>query len=134
MDVKLVDYSESSGSNSNEESSDPVHTKKVAVVQPVQSSSNIQEHSNPQEQPSNIIETSPPTPETTTQAETEAEPHTSAVFVTDPETTPSELPRSDSTEPDIIILSDSDTLSIRTDTSIGKCFSLKNKVILEVDV
>ena len=100
MDLKLVDYSESSGSSGGEDQHE-TKCKKIAVIQPVQ-------HHQPVPEPEVNPEESPfPHP-------TEAEP--------EPDFSITDLPiELDYPEPEVIVLSsDSNTVSFLTDTSVGK--------------
>ena len=95
MDLKLVDYSESSGSSGGENQQE-TKLKKIANIQPVQ-------HHEPEPEPEVTQEESHPT---------EPEPDFSITDV------PLEL---DYPEPEVIVLSsDSDTVSFLTDTTVGK--------------
>ena len=100
MDLKLVDYSESSGSSGGENQPE-TKCQKIAVIQPVQ-------HHEPEPEPEVNPQQSPfPHP-------TEAEPEPD-FSITD---LPTEL---DYPEPKVIGLSsDSDTVSFLTDTTVGK--------------
>ena len=100
MDLKLVDYLESSGSSRGEDQQG-TKCKKIAVIQPVQ-------HHQPAPEPEVNPEESPfPHP-------TEAEP--------EPDFSITDLPiELDYPEPEVIVLSsDSNTVSFLTDTSVGK--------------
>ena len=107
MDLKLVDYSESSGSSGGEDQQE-TKLKKIAIIQPVQ-------HHEPEPEPEVTQEESHPTEPEVTQEEshpTEPEPDFSITDV------PLEL---DYPEPEVIVLSsDSDTVSFLTDTTVGK--------------
>ena len=97
MDLKLVDYSESSGSSGGEDQQE-TKLKKIAIIQPVQ-------HHEPEPEPEVTQQESHPT-------EPEPEPDFSITDV------PLEL---DYPEPEVIVLSsDSDTVSFLTDTTVGK--------------
>ena len=99
MDLKLVDYSESSGSSGGENQQE-TKCKKIAVIQPVQ-------HHQPEPE---VNPEESPLPHAT--EEPEAEPDFSITDV------PIEL---EYPEPEVIVLSsDSDTVSFLTDTSVGK--------------
>ena len=98
MDLKLVDYSESSGTSSGEDQQE-TKCKKIAVIQPVQ-------HHEPEPE---LNPEESPLPHPT---EPEPEPDFS---ITD---LPTEL---EYPEPEVIVLSsDSDTVSFLTDTTVGK--------------
>ena len=100
MDLKLVDYSESSGSSGSEDQQE-TKCKKITVIQPVQ-------HHQPVPEPEVNLEESP------FSHPTEAEP--------EPDFSISDLPiELDYPEPEVIVLSsDSNTVSFLTDTSVGK--------------
>ena len=103
MDLKLVDYSESSGSSGGEDQQE-TKCKKIVVIQPVQYHQPV-----PEPEPEVNPEESP-LPHPT--EEPEAEPDFSIIDV------PIEL---EYPEPEVIVLSsDSDTVSFLTDTSVGK--------------
>ena len=103
MDLKLVDYSEHSGSSGGENQQE-TKCKKIAVIQPVQHHQPV-----PEPEPEVNPEESP-LPHAT--EEPEAEPDFSITDV------PIEL---EYPEPAVIVLSsDSDTVSFLTDTSVGK--------------
>ena len=103
MDLKLVDYSESSGSSGGENQQE-TKCKKIAVIQPVQHHKPV-----PEPEPEVNPEESP-LPHPT--EEPEAEPDFSITDV------PIEL---EYPEPEVIVLSsDSDTVSFLTDTTVGK--------------
>ena len=103
MDLKLVDYSESSGSSGGENQQE-TKCKKIGVIQPVQHHQPV-----PEPEPEVNPEESP-LPHPT--EEPEAEPDFSITDV------PIEL---EYPEPELIVLSsDSDTVSFLTDTSVGK--------------
>ena len=94
MDLKLVDYSESSGSSGGEDQQE-TKCKKIAVIQPVQ-------HHQPV-----------PEPEPEVNPEESPLPH--------PTEEPEAEPELEYPEPEVIVLSsDSDTVSFLTDTSVGK--------------
>ena len=103
MDLKLVDYSESSGSSGGENQQE-TKFKKIAVIQPVQHHQPV-----PEPEPEVNPEESP-LPHPTEKPE--AEPDFSITDV------PIEL---EYPESEVIVLSsDSDTVSFLTDTSVGK--------------
>ena len=109
MDLKLVDYSESSGSSGGEDQQE-TKLKKIAIIQPVQ-------HHEPEPEPEVTQEESHPTePEVTQEESHPTEPEPEPDFsITD---VPLEL---DYPEPEVIVLSsDSDTVSFLTDTTVGK--------------
>ena len=97
MDLKLVDYSETSSSEEDKQT----ESKKIAIVQPVPQQQ-YAEHPSETVPESEYQQTHEPTPS----------PHPSE---------PSDIPIDEIPEPEIILLSsDSDTVSFLTDTTLGK--------------
>ena len=103
MDLKLVDYSESSGS-SGDENQQETKCKKIAVIQPVQ-------HHQPV-----------PEPEPEVNPEESPLPHPTEEPEAEPDFSITDVPIAlEYPEAEVIVLSsDSDTVSFLTDTSVGK--------------
>ena len=118
MDLKLVEYSETSGS-SGEEQKD-TDSRKIAVVQPVQHQQTVPEpiSENPLEttQPQHEFKPDDSSPSSPPTEHPEAELFTTDVY--------SEIPleiEMPEPEPEVIELSsDSDTVSFITDTTLGE--------------
>ena len=116
MDVKLVEYSESSDS-SGEHSKD-TDSRKIAVVQPVQHQQTV-----PESISQNPLETTQPEHELNPDHSSHSSPpteHPEAELITTDEY--SEIPLEiEMPEPEVIELSsDSDTVSFITDTTLGE--------------
>ena len=117
MDLKLVEYSESSESNGGEEPKDS-DSRKIAVVQPVQHQQTVLEPIS-----ENPLETTQPEHELNPDHSSHSSPPTehpeAELFTTDVN---SEIPLEiEMSEPEVIELSsDSDTVSFITDTTLGE--------------
>ena len=123
--LKLVEYSESSSSNSSPEPDVKYSYPKIAVVNPVQSVRPEQQQE-PQEPPYQPDETTEFDPDESLTRQpipssSDDQPEQPRGGSDIPEQDITEIPViSENPEPDIIILSsDSDTLSQRTDTTLG---------------
>ena len=117
MDLKLVEYSETSGSSGGEELKD-TDSRKIAVVQPVQ-----HQHTVPEPISENPLETTQPEHELSPDHSSLSSPPTEhpepELFTTEEY---SEIPLEiEMPEPEVIELSsDSDTVSFITDTTLGE--------------
>ena len=117
MDLKLVEYSETSGSSGGEEPKDS-DSRKIAVVQPVQ-----HQHTVPEPISENPLETTQPEHELNPDHSSHSSPPTEhpepELFTTEEY---SEIPLEiEMPEPEVIELSsDSDTVSFITDTTLGE--------------